>query len=68
MITPGLGMVYLMLTGIIADKLHSRWFAIILLRFSISLVTPILAAWDVAEGAKWFAFMLQCFGWAMAPV
>ncbi|CAI4381209.1 CNT_collapsed_G0014060.mRNA.1.CDS.1 [Saccharomyces cerevisiae] len=46
----------------------------------LSMITPglgmvfniignsILAAAHVAEGAKWFAFMLQCFGWAMAPV
>lgn len=68
MITPGLGMVYLMLTGIIADKLHSRWFAIIFTQVFNIIGNSILAAWDVAEGAKWFAFMLQCFGWAMAPV
>ncbi|KAJ1539577.1 putative permease [Saccharomyces cerevisiae] len=68
MITPGLGMVYLMLTGVIADKLHSRWFAIIFTQVFNIIGNSILAAWDVAEGAKWFAFMLQCFGWAMAPV
>ncbi|CAI4234045.1 BAH_G0000070.mRNA.1.CDS.1 [Saccharomyces cerevisiae] len=68
MITPGLGMVYLMLTGIIADKLHSRWLAIIFTQVFNIIGNSILAAWDVTEGAKWFAFMLQCFGWAMAPV
>ncbi|CAI4045445.1 hypothetical protein SUVZ_10G3310 [Saccharomyces uvarum] len=68
MITPGLGMVYLMLTGVIADKFHSRWFAIIFTQVFNIIGNSILAAWDVAEGAKWFGFMLQCFGWAMAPV
>lgn len=68
MITPGLGIVYLMLTGILADKSHSRWFAIIFTQVFNIIGNSILAAWDVKEGAKWFGFMLQCFGWAMAPV
>lgn len=28
----------------------------------------ILAVWNVEEGAKWFGFILQYMGWAMAPV
>ncbi|GMM53724.1 hypothetical protein DAKH74_003400 [Maudiozyma humilis] len=68
MITPGLGIVYLIITGVIADKSHSRWFAIIFTQVFNIIGNSILAAWDVKEGAKWFGFMLQCFGWAMAPV
>ena len=49
MITPGLGMVYLMLTGVIADKLHSRWFAIIFTQVFNIIGNSILAAWDVAK-------------------
>ncbi|CAB4257042.1 similar to Saccharomyces cerevisiae YAL067C SEO1 Putative permease, member of the allantoate transporter subfamily of the major facilitator superfamily [Maudiozyma barnettii] len=68
MITPGLGIVYLILTGVLADKSHSRWFAIIFTQVFNIIGNSILAAWDVSEGAKWFGFILQCFGWAMAPV
>lgn len=68
MITPGLGMVYLFVTGVFADKSHSRWGAIIFTQVFNFMGNVILAVWDVPEGAKWYAFMLQYFGWAMAPV
>ncbi|SCU83200.1 LAMI_0C02366g1_1 [Lachancea mirantina] len=68
MITPALGMIYLFSTGIFADKFHSRWGAIVVTQVFNFIGNVILAAWDVPEGAKWFAFMLQYFGWAMAPV
>lgn len=68
MVTPALGMVYLFLTSLFADKLHSRWGAIIVTQVFNFIGNVILAAWNVPEGAKWFAFMLQYFGWAMAPV
>ncbi|CUS23120.1 LAQU0S08e02564g1_1 [Lachancea quebecensis] len=68
MITPALGMIYLFGTGIFADKLHSRWGAIIVTQVFNFIGNVILAAWAVPESAKWFAFMLQYFGWAMAPV
>ncbi|CAH00725.1 putative permease SEO1 [Kluyveromyces lactis] len=68
MITPGLGMVYLFLTSLLADKGHTRWGAIIVTQVFNFIGNVILAAWNVPEGAKWFAFMLQYFGWAMAPV
>ncbi|CAI4841731.1 hypothetical protein SCEPF1_0075001600 [Saccharomyces cerevisiae] len=68
MITPGLGMVYLAVTCLLADKSHSRWFAIVFTQLFNITGNVILAVWDVSEGGKWFAFMLQCFGWAMAPV
>ncbi|KAK5781440.1 hypothetical protein RI543_000987 [Arxiozyma heterogenica] len=68
MITPGLGMIYLIGTSFVADKFHSRWLAIIITQIFNFTGNVILAVWDVEEGAKWFAFMLQYFGWAMAPV
>ncbi|KAM3159552.1 putative transporter SEO1 [Lachancea thermotolerans] len=68
MITPALGMVYLFGTGVFADKLHSRWGAIIVTQIFNFIGNVILAVWAVPESAKWFAFMLQYFGWAMAPV
>ncbi|CDO93837.1 unnamed protein product [Kluyveromyces dobzhanskii CBS 2104] len=68
MITPGLGMVYLFLTSLVADKGHTRWGAIIITQVFNFVGNVILAVWSVPEGAKWFAFMLQYFGWAMAPV
>ena len=68
MITPGLGMVYLFLTSLLADKGHTRWGAIIATQVFNFTGNVILAVWDVPDGAKWFAFMLQYFGWAMAPV
>ncbi|GAV49688.1 hypothetical protein ZYGR_0P03340 [Zygosaccharomyces rouxii] len=68
MITPALGLVYLTVTALIADKLHSRWSAILFTQIFNIIGNVILAVWNVQEGAKWFAFMLQCMGWAMAPV
>ncbi|CCD27491.1 putative permease SEO1 NDAI_0K03000 [Naumovozyma dairenensis CBS 421] len=68
MITPGLGMVYLAIAGIVADKSHSRWFTICATQIFNFIGNVILAAWDVSENAKWFAFFLQCTGWSMAPV
>lgn len=68
MITPGLGLVYLTGAALIADKLHSRWLAILITQIFNIIGNVILAVWNVPEGAKWFAYMLQCMGWAMAPV
>lgn len=68
MITPGLGLIYLTTTALIADKFHSRWSAILFTQIFNIIGNVILAVWNVPEGAKWFAFMLQCMGWAMAPV
>ncbi|AQZ16914.1 hypothetical protein BZL39_K05070 [Zygosaccharomyces parabailii] len=68
MITPGLGLVYLALAALVADKLHSRWLAICVTQIFNIIGNVILSVWYVAEGAKWFAFMLQYMGYAMAPV
>lgn len=68
MITPGLGLVYLAVTSLIADKFHSRLSAILFTQVFNIIGNVILAVWDVDEGAKWFGFMLQYMGWAMAPV
>lgn len=52
MITPGLGMVYLISTSFVADKFHSRWLAIIITQIFNFTGSVILAVWDVEEGAK----------------
>jgi len=67
-ITPAIGVLWLILTGCYADLFHSRWQAIVISQILNIIGNVILAVWDVPEGAKWFAFMLQYTGWAMAPV
>ncbi|KAG7857405.1 hypothetical protein KL939_003293 [Ogataea angusta] len=67
-ISPAIGILWLILTGCYADFFHSRWQAILLSQILNITGNVILAAWNVPEGAKWFAFMLQYTGWAMAPV
>lgn len=67
-LTPGLGLLWLILTCTYADLFHSRWLAIVWSQVFNILGNVILAVWHVPEGAKWFAFCLQYFGWAMAPV
>jgi MFS family permease len=67
-LTPGLGLLWLILTCSFADFFNSRWGAIIFSQVFNVLSNLILAIWNVPERAKWFAFCLQYFGWAMAPV
>lgn len=67
-LTPGLGLIWLILTCSFADLFSSRWGAIVFSQVFNVLGNIILAVWHVPEGAKWFAFCLQYFGWAMAPV
>lgn len=67
-LTPGLGIVWLFITCTYSDLFHSRWSAIVLSQVFNFIGNTILAVWDVTEGAKWFAWCLQYFGWAMAPV
>lgn len=66
--TPAVGILWLILTGCYADLFHSRWQAIVWTQILNIIGNVILAVWYVPEGAKWFAFMLQYTGWAMAPV
>ncbi|CAN3354902.1 probable transporter Seo1p [Diutina catenulata] len=66
-LTPALGLFYLIITSSAADMLSSRWGAILFSQVFNILGNVILAVWSVPEGAKWFAFCLQYFGWAMAP-
>ena len=66
--TPAVGILWLILTGCYADLFHSRWQAIIWSQVLNIIGNVILAVWYVPEGAKWFAFILQYTGWAMAPV
>lgn len=67
-LTPGLGLLWLILICGGADLFKSRWGAIIISQVFNVVGNIILAVWDVPEGAKWFAWCLQYFGWAMAPV
>lgn len=67
-LTPGLGLVWLTIICSFADLSHSRWGAILLSQVFNILGNTLLAVWDVSEGVKWFAWCLQYFGWAMAPV
>ncbi|EGV63753.1 MFS transporter (Seo1) [Yamadazyma tenuis] len=67
-LTPGLGIVWLTIVCSFADFFHSRWGAILFSQVFNITGNAILAAWDVPEKAKWFAWCLQYFGWAMAPV
>lgn len=66
-LTPALGIFYLILTCSIADLTSSRWGAIVFSQVFNILGNTLLAVWNIPEGAKWFAFCLQYFGWAMAP-
>lgn len=67
-LTPGLGLLWLLFTCTYADLFHSRWLAIVWSQIFNIIGNIILAIWNVPESAKWFAFCLQYFGWAMAPV
>lgn len=66
-LTPALGLLYLIVTSSVADLASSRWAAIVFSQVFNILGNIILAVWNIPEGAKWFAFCLQYFGWAMAP-
>ena len=67
-LTPGLGLVWLLLTCMYADMFQLRCTAIWLSQAFNITGNVILAVWNVPERAKWFAWCLQYFGWAMAPV
>lgn len=67
-LTPGLGLIWLFVTCMYADLFQLRWLAIWLSQAFNITGNVILAVWHVPERAKWFAWCLQYFGWAMAPV
>lgn len=67
-LTPGLGLLWLFVTCMYADLFHLRWLAIWLSQVFNIACNVILAVWYVPERLKWFAWCLQYFGWAMAPV
>ncbi|KAF5104726.1 hypothetical protein DV453_005134 [Geotrichum candidum] len=67
-ITPALGIVWIWITCAGSDLLNSRFGAIVFSQVFNTIGNTILAVWDVPESAKWFAFMLQYFGWAMIAV
>lgn len=65
---PGVGLAWLFITSLFADQFRSRWGAIIFSQVFNILGNVLLAVWHIPERAKWFAFSLSYFGWAMAPV
>lgn len=67
-LTPGLGLVWLFVTCMYADLFQLRWQAILLSQVFNIVGNVLLAVWHIPKGAKWFAWCLQYFGWAMAPV
>lgn len=67
-LTPALGILWLILTTSIADLLKSRYGAIIFSQVFNVLGNLLLAIWDIPEGAKWFAFCMQYWGWSSSPV
>lgn len=67
-LTPGLGLIWLILASGFADLLGSRWGAILFTQVFNILGNVLLAVWYIPEKAKWFAWCMQYFGWAMAPV
>ncbi|KAF5094063.1 hypothetical protein D0Z00_003716 [Geotrichum galactomycetum] len=67
-ITPALGIVWIWLTCAGSDMFNSRFGAIVFSQVFNTVGNTILAVWNVPESAKWFAFMLQYFGWAMISV
>lgn len=67
-LTPGLGFIWLVITSFIADLLQCRWAAIVFTQALNLLGNALLSVWYIPESAKWFAYCLQYWGWAMAPV
>lgn len=67
-LTPGLGLLWLFIICMYADLFHLRWLAIWISQVFNILGNVLLAVWHIPESAKWFAWCLQYFGWAMAPV
>lgn len=67
-ITPALGIIWIFMTGAFADLLLSRWGALIFSQSFNLLGNILLAVWYIPQGAIWFAFCLQYFGWASSCV
>ncbi|KAI3406050.1 SEO1 [Candida oxycetoniae] len=67
-LTPALGLIWLFLTCSFADFFKCRWGAIVFSQVFNVLGNILLAVWNLPERVKWFAWCLQYFGWAMAPV
>jgi MFS family permease len=67
-ITPALGILYVILICGFADQFRSRWGAIVISHLLNFLGLVILSVWNVPIGAKWFAYCLQYFQTAMSSV
>ncbi|VVT45882.1 uncharacterized protein SAPINGB_P000938 [Magnusiomyces paraingens] len=67
-VTPALGIVWIFLVTSFSDQFRSRWGAIFISQFFNFFCNILLAIWDIPYSLKWFAFCLQCFGWAASSV
>ncbi|VVT55467.1 uncharacterized protein SAPINGB_P004611 [Magnusiomyces paraingens] len=67
-ITPALGIIWIYMTGALADHARSRWGALIFSQTFNLLGNILLAVWYIPKGAIWFGFCLQYFGWASSAV
>lgn len=67
-LTPGLGLLWLVITCMYADLFQLRWLAIWISQAFNITGNVLLAVWNIPQNVKWFAWCLQYFGWAMAPV
>ncbi|KAI5962345.1 SEO1 [Candida pseudojiufengensis] len=67
-LTPSLGILYLILVCCYADFFQSRWSAIVISQIFNFVGNLLLAIWNIPEGAKWFAWVLQYWSWSAAPV
>ncbi|CCH41017.1 putative transporter SEO1 [Wickerhamomyces ciferrii] len=67
-IPPALGIVWILSVCGSADILKSRYFAIFWAEIFVFMGNVILAKWDVAEGALWYAFMISYFGISVSSV
>ncbi|CAI4452170.1 BAQ_1a_G0017720.mRNA.1.CDS.1 [Saccharomyces cerevisiae] len=68
MISPGEGLVYIAFGSIIVDKFHCRSGVILFLQMLNLIGNILLSVWNIKEGAKWFAFILQYTAFATLPL
>ncbi|CAI5760623.1 unnamed protein product [Candida verbasci] len=67
-LTPGLGIIWLIIVCSIADFGKSRSGAIIFSQIFNILCNVLLAIWNLPQGTLLFAFCLQYFSWSSSPV
>ncbi|ODQ61660.1 hypothetical protein WICANDRAFT_24864 [Wickerhamomyces anomalus NRRL Y-366-8] len=67
-IPPALGILWILLVCGSADILKSRAFAIFWAEVFVLMGNIVLAKWDIAEPAMWYAFMISYFGLSVSSV